>query len=58
MAYRFTVEIFGAGRGEEALHIGATKRARALATAERWHSKGFAVMVHDHMTGEVIYNEM
>lgn len=56
---RFTVTIMGAGKGnEEALQISAGKRDKALATAEKWHDRGYPVIVRDHLMNEIIYAEI
>jgi hypothetical protein len=54
MTYRFTVEVIGAGKTTilPNLEIGATKRTKAVEIANRWHSKGKTVVIHDHLTGE------
>lgn len=56
---RFTVTIMGAGKGnEQHLQINAGQRDRALATAEKWHGKGYDVVARDNMTGEIVYAEI
>ena len=56
---RFTITIMGAGKGTEGfLQIAVGKRDKALAKAEEWHSKGFEVIVRDHLTNDIIYAEI
>lgn len=58
MLKRYTVEIFGAGKGDEPRREEYDRKLDAELSADWWHNEGHAVIVHDNKTGEKIYDEM
>jgi hypothetical protein len=56
MKYRFTVEVINGNAKKDAtlpnLEIGVNNRDKAVVKAGTWNSKGYTVVIHDHLTGD------